>query len=92
MKDAILQIRMDSNMKRDVEKLYKEMGTSLAEAVRILAAQSLIQKTMPITMKSPEKSKRKSAFGIAKGKFVIPDDIDAYNDEIFQMFDADGSK
>ncbi len=27
-----------------------------------------------------------SIFGIAKGKFTLPDDIDEYNDEIARMF------
>ena len=35
-KEATLQVRMDADLKEKAETLYKEMGTSFAEAVRIL--------------------------------------------------------
>ena len=35
-KEATLQVRMDAELKEQAEALYREMGTSLAEAVRIL--------------------------------------------------------
>ncbi len=58
-KEATLQVRMDADLKEEVEKLYREMGTSFAEAVRIFAKQSIKQNGMPfvITMN------RKSTFG-----------------------------
>lgn len=34
--DATFQIRMNSELKTDVENLYRSLGTSFAEAVRIL--------------------------------------------------------
>lgn len=46
-KEAVLQVRMDADLKSEAESLYKEMGTSLAEAVRIFAKQSVRQKGMP---------------------------------------------
>ena len=45
--DATVQIRMDGALKEQVEKLYREMGTSFAEAVRIFARQSLREGGMP---------------------------------------------
>ena len=39
--DATLQVRMDSQIKNNVEELYHDLGTSFAEAVRIFAQQSL---------------------------------------------------
>lgn len=45
--DAILQIRMNSELKTQVEELYRSMGTSFAEAVRIFAQQSLKEGGMP---------------------------------------------
>ena len=35
--DATLQIRIDSAVKEQVEALYRSMGTSFAEAVRMLS-------------------------------------------------------
>ena len=45
--DATLQIRMDKEIKSQVEALYRGMGTSFAEAVRIFAQQSLREGGMP---------------------------------------------
>ena len=42
-KEATLQVRMDADLKEEAEKLYHDMGTSLAEAVRIFAKQSVLQ-------------------------------------------------
>ena len=45
--DSVLQVRMDSKEKNDVEKLYEDLGTSFADAVRIFARQSLIAGGFP---------------------------------------------
>ena len=47
--DATLQIRINSQDKEAVEALYKEMGTTFAEAVRIFAKQSIRMTGMPFT-------------------------------------------
>ena len=46
-KESIVQIRMDSNVKEAVEVLYRSMGTSFAEAVRVFAAQSIAEHGFP---------------------------------------------
>jgi len=45
--EATLQVRMDSQVKANVEELYRSLGTSFAEAVRIFAQQSLLAGGMP---------------------------------------------
>ncbi len=45
--DATLQVRMDGQTKKNVEELYRNLGTSFAEAVRIFAQQSLLAGGMP---------------------------------------------
>ncbi len=45
--DATLQVRMDGQIKNNVEELYRNLGTSFAEAVRIFAQQSLLAGGMP---------------------------------------------
>ena len=45
--DATLQVRMDGELKAQVEELYRSLGTSFAEAVRIFAQQSLREGGMP---------------------------------------------
>lgn len=84
-KEAILQVRMDSELKEQVELLYKQLGTSFAEAVRIFARQSVEEKAMPFVMRlSSSESKR--ILGIADGQYAIPEDIDGSNNEIAEMF------
>lgn len=45
--DATLQVRMDGQIKNNVEELYRNLGTTFAEAVRIFAQQSLLAGGMP---------------------------------------------
>ena len=45
--DATVQIRIDKELKGQVEELYRKLGTSFAEAVRIFAQQSLREGGMP---------------------------------------------
>ncbi len=79
-KEATLQVRMDAELKEQAEILYKQLGTSFAEAVRIFARQSVQEKAMPFTMHLPSSGSGRK-LGIANGKYVIPDDIDGCNNE-----------
>ena len=49
-KEATVQVRMDADLKEQVEKLYKELGTSFAEAIRIFAKQSVREQGMPFVV------------------------------------------
>jgi DNA-damage-inducible protein J len=49
-KESTMQLRMDSEMKEQVEALYRRMGTSFAEAIRIFAAKSLLVNGLPFEM------------------------------------------
>jgi len=86
-KESVLQVRMDSELKEQAESLYKSMGSSFAEAVRIFAKQSVAEKAMPFRIFIPSgNTNTKRVIGIANGKYNIPDDIDADNDKIAEMF------
>lgn len=84
-KEATLQVRMDADLKEQVENLYKNMGTSFAEAVWIFAKQSVQDKAMPFTIHLPVPDTG-IKLGLAKGKYRISDDIDGSNEEIAEMF------
>ena len=47
--ESTLQVRMDSALKAEVEALYKSLGTSFAEAVRIFAQRSIREGGLPFT-------------------------------------------
>lgn len=57
-KEAVLQVRMDADLKREAEDLYRDMGSSFPEAVRIFAQQSVIRRAMPFVIMAPKKSAR----------------------------------
>ena len=52
-KEVTLQVRMDSELKEQAELLYKQLGTSFAEAVRIFARQSVEERGMPFAIINP---------------------------------------
>lgn len=47
-KRAILQVRIREEDKQHAERLYDAMGTSLAEAVRLFVAQSILMRKLGI--------------------------------------------
>ncbi len=46
-KEALMQVRMDSEVKEAAEKLYRSLGTSFAEAIRVFAVQSIAHQGYP---------------------------------------------
>lgn len=88
-KEATLQVRMDADLKEQAEELYKKLGTSFAEAVRIFARQSVQENAMPF-MVHLTKQEEEKRIGIAEGEFIVPEDVDKYNDEIVEMFGGIG--
>ena len=85
--DATFQIRMNSELKTDVENLYRSLGTSFAEAVRIFAQQSLREGGMPftpslktwneLTRDEIDAKLRKSVADITAGRTLSQDQLDA---------------
>jgi len=90
MKESILEVKMDSDLKEQAERLYEQMGTTFAEAVRIFAKQSVREKAMPFTMHLTGLQEKRT-LGIANGKYFIPDNIDECNAEIAEMFGVNES-
>jgi len=85
--DATFQIRMNSELKTDVENLYRSLGTSFAEAVRIFAQQSLREGGMPftpslktwdeMTRDEIDAKLRRSAADISSDRTLSQDQLDA---------------
>lgn len=84
--DATLQIRMNSDLKAEVEELYRNLGTSFAEAVRIFAQQSLREGGMPfrptlkawedMTAQEVDAKLLRSEADIAAGRGYSQDELD----------------
>ena len=50
--DAVLQVRIDSNLKKEAEVLFERLGISLADAVRMFVSQCIEQQGMPFDVKA----------------------------------------
>ena len=91
--DATCQIRMDGELKTQVEALYRDLGTSFAEAVRIFAQQSVREGRMPfrpslrtwdeLTAEEINAKVTESEADIAAGRIVSQDGLDARMKERF---------
>ena len=64
-KESIMQVRMDSEMKEQVELLYRRMGTSFAEGIRMFAAQSLLVNGLPFQLTAEKKQAEYSVGDLA---------------------------
>ena len=49
-KESTLQVRMDAQLKLEAEQLFRSLGTSFPEAVRIFARQSVLEQRMPFSI------------------------------------------
>ena len=57
-----MQFRMDKELKSEAEVLFRELGTSFAEALRIFAKQCVLTHSMPIAIAMPQCKTASGAF------------------------------
>ena len=57
-----MQFRMDTELKKEAEMLFRELGTSFAEALRIFARQCVLTRSMPIAITLPRHETARGAF------------------------------
>lgn len=67
-KEAVLQIRIDSSLKEAAEALYRDMGTSFPEAVRMFARQSVVLGGMPFSLRTASSGGAFSAYANPEAK------------------------
>ena len=87
-KEATLQVRMDADLKEKVEQLYKDLGTSFAEAVRIFAKQSVAENAMPFLIHVPKQNIRGMASQYANPD-LIPLEKDAFKNAVSEQYEKD---
>jgi len=61
-KSTVMQFRMDTELKQEAEILFRELGTSFAEALRIFARQCVLTRSMPISISLPQQATASGAF------------------------------
>lgn len=65
-KRAILQVRIREDDKARAERLYDAMGTSLAEAVRLFVAQSILMRKLPFQPMATQSKDGEAAYGVLR--------------------------
>ena len=65
-KKSILQVRIREEDKQHAEHLYDAMGTSLAEAVRLFVAQSILMRKLPFQPVAVRSKDGTAAYGSLK--------------------------
>ena len=65
-KTSILQVRIREEDKQHAERLYDAMGTSLAEAVRLFVAQSILMRKLPFQPVAVRSKDGTAAYGLLK--------------------------
>lgn len=68
-KSTVMQFRMETGLKHDAEELFRELGTSFAEALRIFARQCVLTRSMPIAIAMPQHETASGAFS----RYADPD-------------------
>lgn len=84
--ESTFQVRMDSELKAQVEALYRDLGTSFAEAVRIFAQQSLRDGGMPFrpTLRAWEEMTAQEI-----GDKLLQSEADIRESRVFSQEDVD---
>ncbi len=61
-KSTVMQFRMEAELKTEAEELFRNLGTSFAEALRIFAKQCVLTRSMPIAIAMPRQETASGAF------------------------------
>ena len=79
MKTAVLQIRLDDQLKKDADSFFTEAGFDTATAIRLFLKQSVIQRCVPFAIvgedpfysKENQKALKQSIRQYKAGKIVM---------------------
>ena len=81
--DASITVRVDDLTKSQFEDICSSMGITVSSAISAFINKVINIKGMPFAINTV---KRERKLGVANGKYDIPDDINALDDEIAEMF------
>lgn len=80
-KSASVSVRMEPSLKRDAEKVLRNLGLPASQAVTLFYRQLVLQKGLPFEIKIPNPVTRKALEDAVKGQ-----DLTSYSsvDELFE--------
>jgi|LakMenE18May11ns_1017448.scaffolds.fasta_scaffold8543808_1 DNA-damage-inducible protein J len=59
MTDAVIRSRIDAGVKDEAARLFKKMGLSLSDAIRLFVYQSVAEKRIPFSINIPNAKTQK---------------------------------
>jgi len=59
MKDALINVRIESDLKQDVEQILKQLGLSATQAITMYYQQIRLNKGLPFEVKLPNEETQK---------------------------------
>ncbi len=65
-KDALIQVRIDAEKKRQAEAFFEAMGMSLSDGVRIFVSHCVARQRFPFEIQPSVKEAKGNGFGILK--------------------------
>lgn len=52
--NSLIQVRVDKELKKDAEELFKDLGLDMPSAVRLFLKQALLHKGIPFLISKPD--------------------------------------
>ncbi len=59
---SLVQVRIDSELKKEADKMFKSMGLTMSTAVNLLCKQTLIQKGLPFSIVADTGAEKETAY------------------------------
>lgn len=88
MATTTLQVRIDSDLKKETEATLKSMGLSMSTAIHLFCQQLVNYGRIPFEIIAAPKLKSSKRIGVAKGKFAVPDDFDKWDANVADVFEG----
>ena len=64
---AVINVRVDETMKKEVETLYKELGLNMSTAINLFLKKCLLEQGLPFELKLPNKKTMEVIQNIEQG-------------------------
>ena len=76
MNNTNLTIRIDSNLKKEADNLFKELGINISSAITLFLKQSVREKALPFDVAVKEEKPSREIKNIEDGKSKLYDNLD----------------
>lgn len=81
MAESIVRSRIDPRIKNEANQILKSMGLTLSDGIRLFLHQVIAEKSLPFTLKSPNKVTRKAMTAARNGEGLEPVTLEQLSDE-----------